>query len=133
MHRHGGRNAVVHVVIERDGVRAEARRDAVGEEGVILRRAAEATIEALESLLGGTPRFALVGAKRMLAFDSAILLACVRTIEGPTVKLLGCVPDQDDDPITSVGRAVLHATNRIVEALPNGPESEEDGPAFEAH
>ena len=113
-----GWEAVVRVVLERGGVRATSERKAVGEEAVLFRCTAEATLEALEELLGGRTRFALVGAKRMLAFDSAVLLACVRTLEEEPRKLIGCVPIQDD-AVEAVARAVLHATNRMVEAIPN--------------
>lgn len=123
--RDRGWDAVVRIVLERGDTRVEAEREAVGEEAMVLRCAAEATLEALTRLMGAPPRFALIGAKRMLAFDAAVLLACVRTLEGPPRKLIGCVPIQDD-PVEAVAKAVLHATNRIVEAIPNaGPE---DGP-----
>ena len=116
---HGWKSAV-EIVLERDGRQAHVRRDAIGEEVVLLRCAAESTIEALHELLGGPPRFALVGAKRVLAFDSAVILACVRTLGGTPRKLIGCVPITED-PVLAVTRAILHATNRIVEALPNAP------------
>lgn len=121
--RDRGWDAVVRVVLERGGVRVESEREAVGEEAVVLRCAAEATLDALGELIGGDPRFALIGAKRMLAFDAAVLLACVRTLEGPPRKLIGCVPIQDD-AVEAVARAVLHATNRIVESIPNAEPAE---------
>lgn len=117
--RDRGWKSIVHVVLERGGVTAEARQDAIGEEIVLLRCAAETTIAALHDLLGGQERFALVGAKRVLAFDSAVILACVRTVGGRPRKLIGCVPITED-PVLAVARAILHATNRVVEALPNG-------------
>jgi len=112
----------VEIVLEREGRQAEIRRDAIGEEIALLRCAAESTLDALNELLGGPPRFALVGAKRVVAFDSAVILACVRTLGGRPRKLIGCVPFTED-PVLAVARAVLHATNRIVEALPNAPGS----------
>ena len=125
--RDRGWKSMVQVVIEREGRTAEARKDAVGEELVLFRCAAEATLDALHDLLGPPERFALVGAKRVLAFDSAVVLACVRTVGGRPRKLIGCVPMQED-AVLAVARAVLHATNRIVEGLPNGP-SEADAPS----
>ena len=122
-----GWKSAVEVVLERGDRRAHVRRDAVGEEIVLLRCAAESTIEALHELLGGRPRFALVGAKRVLAFDSAVILACVRTLGGNPRKLIGCVPITED-PVLAVTRAILHATNRIVEALPNAPETSGGAP-----
>ena len=121
-----GSNAIVRVALERGAERAEGAREAVGEEAMVLRCAAEATLDAIAGLTGGTDRFALVGAKRMLAFDSAVLLVCVRTLEDAPRKLIGCVPIQDD-PVTAAARAVLHATNRIVETLPSSTDDEPDG------
>ncbi len=118
-------SSTVRVVLERDGVRAGCEREAIGEEGVVLRCAGEATLEALARLVGPPELFALVGAKRMLAFDSAVLLACVRTLTDPPKKLIGCVPVLDD-PVRAVVRAILHATNRLVEAMPNAPSRAEE-------
>lgn len=123
--RDRGWKSMVHVVLERQGRTAEARQDAIGEEIVLLRCAAETTLDALQELLGGPPRFALVGAKRVLAFDSAVILACVRTVGGRPRKLIGCVPISED-PVLAVARAILHATNRIVEALPNAERATVD-------
>ena len=114
---------MVHVVLERDGVRSEARQDAVGEEGVVFRCAADATLEALHRLLGPPDLFALVGAKRVIAFDSSVVMTCVRTLTGRPRRLIGCVPIQDD-PVMAVARAVLHAANRLVEALPTSADDD---------
>lgn len=116
--RDRGWNSVVEVVLERGGRTASARRNAVGEEAVLFRCAAETTLAALHDLLGSPDRFALVGAKRILAFDSAVVLACVRSLTGRPRKLIGCVP-VGEDPILAVARAILHATNRILEVIPN--------------
>jgi len=119
--RDRGWQAVVGVVLERHGRTAEARQEAIGEEVVVLRCAAETTLAALHHLLGGPARFALVGVKRVLAFDSAVILACVRTCDDRPRRLIGCVP-VSEDPVLSVAHAVLHATNRTVEALPDGTD-----------
>lgn len=121
--RDRGWNSVVEVVLERGGRTASARRNAVGEEAVLFRCAAETTLAALDDLLGSPERFALVGAKRIHAFDSAVVLACVRTLTGRPRKLIGCVP-VGDDAILAVARAILHATNRILEAIPNAADDE---------
>jgi len=113
-----GWHAVVKIVLERGGVNGEAEREAVGEEAVVLRCVAEATLDAIATLTGQPEQFSLVGIKRVLAFDSAVLLVCVRTLEGGPRKLIGCVPIQDDT-IAAAARAVLNATNRIVETMPN--------------
>jgi len=116
-----GWKSTVEVVLERSGRTSEAHRESIGEEVVLLRCAAEATLTAIQSLLGDPQRFALIGVKRVLAFDSAVILACVRTIDDPPRKLIGCVPISED-PVLAVAHAILHATNRIVESLPNGDE-----------
>jgi hypothetical protein len=119
---------LVHVVLEREGRTAEAQQDAIGEEILLIRCAAETTLDALHQLLGGPARFALVGAKRVLAFDSAVILTCIRTVGGRPRKIIGCVPI-NEYPVLAVARAILHATNRIVEALPNAETSTDaDGP-----
>jgi hypothetical protein len=129
--RSQGWKSAVEIVLERGDRRAEVKKDAIGEEVVLFRCAAECTIEAINELLAGPPRFALVGAKRVLAFDSAVILACVRIFGGSPRKLIGCVPITED-PVLAVARAVLHATNRIVEALPNPLESAEEESATDA-
>jgi hypothetical protein len=125
--RDRGWKSLVHVVLERDGLTAEAQQDAIGEEIVLLRCAAETTLDALHQLLGGPVRFALVGAKRVLAFDSAVILTCVRTVGGRPRKLIGCVPI-NEDPVLAVAQAILHATNRIVEVVPTAEASPSDDP-----
>ena len=64
--RDRGWDAMVRVVRERGGVEVESEREAVGEEAMVLRCAAEATLDALRELIGGEARFALIGAKRIL-------------------------------------------------------------------
>ncbi len=111
---------MVRVVVARGGIEQAAERQVVGEEGVVLRSVAEATLDAVAALSGGEHQFALVGVKRLLAFDPAVLLVCVRTIHGPPRKLIGCVP-VEDDPVIAVARSVMHATNRIVESTGDAP------------
>ncbi|MFV1986174.1 MAG: hypothetical protein ACC682_02775 [Gemmatimonadota bacterium] len=129
--RDRGWKSIVHVVLEREGLTSESQQDAIGEEIVLLRCAAETTLDALHQLLGDSTRFALVGAKRVLAFDSAVILVCVRTVGGRPRKLIGCVPI-NEDPVLAVARAILHATNRIVEALPNVEADPSDDAADQA-
>lgn len=127
-----GWNAVVKIVLERSGATAQTEREAVGEEAVVLRCVAEATLDAIAALTGAPEQFALVGVKRVLAFDSAVLLACVRTLEGGPRKLLGCVPIQED-VVSAAARAVLNATNRIVETMPNSGAPDSPPPSEDSH
>ncbi len=131
--RDQGSNAIIRVVLERAGTVREAEQRGIGEETVIYRCAALATLKALHGLIDRPGHFELVGVKRVPAFDASVVLACVRTTSGRPRKLIGCVP-LADDPIAGVAQAVLHATNRLVEALPlpgtEGGEAEaEDAPA----
>ncbi len=122
--RDQGSNAIIRVVLERAGTEREAEQRGIGEETVIYRCAALATLKALHGLIDRPGHFELVGVKRVLAFDASVILACVRTTSGPPRKLIGCVP-LADDPIAGVARAVLHATNRLVEPMPL-PEADDD-------
>lgn len=121
--RDRGWNSVVEIVLERGGRTIVARQDAVGEETVLFRCAAETTLEAIHRLLGPPERFALVGAKRIAAFDASVVLACVRTLGGKPRRLIGCIPIEGEDAVLAVARAILHATNRLVSAAPNAPET----------
>lgn len=130
--RDRGWNSVVEIVLERGDRTIVARRDAVGEETVLFRCAAETTLEAIHRLLGPPERFALVGAKRIAAFDASVVLACVRTMAGPPRRLIGCIPIEGEDAVLAVARAIVNATNRLVSAVPNTPETEaEAGPSAE--
>lgn len=119
--RDQGSNAIIRVVLERAGIEREAEQRGIGEETVIYRCAALATLKALHGLIDRPGHFELVGVKRVPAFDASVVLACVRTTSGRPRKLIGCVP-LADDPIAGVAQAVLHATNRVVEAMP-APEA----------
>ncbi len=119
-----GGNATVCVALQREGRTVEVRRDAVGEDAVLLRCAAQTTIDALHRLVGPPARFSLVGAKRVPAFDSAVVMACVRTLTGEPRKLIGCVPILHEEVVLAVARAILHATNRVVETFPSSPEGD---------
>lgn len=124
--RDQGSNAVIRVELERGGRHRAAERRAIGDEMVLLRSAALATLDALSDLLGEFGPFELVGVKRILAFDAAVILACVRAPADPPGKLLGCVP-ADESGIGAAARAVLHATNRLAEAMPEEPPPPSSG------
>lgn len=128
--RDQGSNAVIRVELERGGRYRSAERRAIGDEMVLLRSAALATLDALDDLLGQMGPFQLVGVKRILAFDAAVVLACVRAPSDPPGKLTGCVP-ADERGIGAAVRAVLQATNRLTEAMleppATRPSSDADG------
>lgn len=117
-------SAIIRVGLQRGDIETAAETEAVGEEMVMLRRAAEATLQALHDMLGLPEHFELVGIKRIHAFDSPVILVGLRVTAGPHQTLIGCVP-AGDNLTHSVAEAVLNATNRLVEALPNsGTEGE---------
>jgi hypothetical protein len=111
-------SAIIRVGLQRGRLETAAETEAVGEEMVVLRRAAEATLEALHDMLGLPGHFDLVGVKRILAFDSPVILVGLRIATGRPRTLIGCVP-AGDNLTRAVAEAVLNATNRLVEALPN--------------
>ena len=111
-------SAIIRVGLQRGGLETTAETEAVGEEMVVLRRAAEATLQALHDMLGLPGHFELVGVKRIHAFDSPVILVGLRMTTGRPRTLIGCVPARDN-LTRAVAEAVLNATNRLVEALPN--------------
>ncbi len=115
--RSPGSRATIRIALERSGATHEVEREGVGEEIMILRLAAQATLDALDRAIGRERHFQLVGVKRLQAFDTLVVLACVRPADEPTLRLVGCVP-APDDLVRGAATAVLHATNRLVERLP---------------
>lgn len=123
--REPGSRVRARVTLERKGLTFTGERQGVGEETMILRLGAEATLQALEGVVGGKAQFELVGIKAMHAFDTRIVLVCVRPVDEPRRRLVGCVPT-GDDPVRGAATAVLHAINRLVEILPT-PEDPTTG------
>lgn len=120
-----GSRVRVRVVLERAGRRFEAEREGVGEDVMLVRLAAEATLEALGACIAEPERFSFIGAKRVHAFDAQVALVCVRSHRDPSRKLMGCIPATEGLPRASAV-AVLHATNRIVETTP-APAGDDEG------
>lgn len=114
--RERGSRVRVRVELERDGKSFGSEREGVGEEVILLRLAAEATLEALNACIGRPGHFELVGAKRLQAFDMQVALVCVRRSDDPAQMLLGCVPDTEG-LVGAASTAALHATNRLVERM----------------
>lgn len=112
--RERGARARVRVVLERGGDEHQVEREGVGEEVMVLRLTALATLEALERLTGRSDRFALVGIKRIPAFDTSVVLVCLRCDDPRASRLLGCVPSEGS-LVEAAAASVLNATNRLVE------------------
>lgn len=111
-------SAIIRVGLQRGDLETSAETEAVGEEMVVLRRAAEATLQALHDMLGLPRHFELVGVKRIHAFDSQVILVGLRMTTGRPPTLIGCVP-AGENLTRAVAEAVLNATNRLAETLPN--------------
>ena len=124
--RERGSRLRVRVALSRGGHVVEKELNGVGDEVIELRLAAEATITALDQLIHRPGYFKLVGIKHLHAFDSPVVLVCVRTGPGFTKKLIGCVP-APETLHHGVAMAVLHATNRLVEAMGDPEEREAAG------
>lgn len=122
LERGRGSRALVRVVLERNERRFEATLEGVGEETMLARLGAEATLAALDRAVGGERRFELVGIRDLHAFDTRVVLVCVRPTDEPEQRLVGCVPTPDE-VVRGAATAVLHATNRLIEILPP-PEGE---------
>ena len=127
--RERGSRLRVRVVLLRGERRVEEELQGVGDEVIELRLAAEATITALDRLIDRPGFFELVGIKQLHAFDAQVVLVCVRTGPGFPTKLIGCVP-APRTLVRGVAMAVLHATNRLVEAM-GDPDAESDSEAPE--
>lgn len=120
----GPSSSRVEVVLERNGREVRSEIDGVGEEERLLRLSARATIDALERMVGQPDFLELVGIKRIHAFDADVVLVCVRTSPDRRT-LIGCVPSPDH-LVQGVVQAVLNATNRLVERIPDAPPEASD-------
>ncbi|MFQ5679621.1 MAG: hypothetical protein ACE5HP_09195 [Gemmatimonadota bacterium] len=113
-----GARVQVRVALELRDREHEEERHGVGDNTMILRLAAQATLAALHAVIGGPARFELVGVKRVHAFDEDVILTGVRLLDDPSRRLLGCVPVGRHGLAEGTARSLLNATNRIVEWLP---------------
>jgi hypothetical protein len=118
-------NAIIRICLQRGERESTVETEAVGEEMVVMRRAAEATLRALHEILELSNHFELVGVKRILAFDSPVVLVGLRMTTGRPRTLIGSVP-AGENLTRAVVEAVLSATNRLVEALPDPDPSRAD-------
>ena len=94
--------------------RFEGLSAGVGLEMIELRLAAEATLRAIHQAIGDD-RFALVGIKRMRAFDADVILVSLRDQADRSHRFIGAVPVRTT-LVHGAAAAVLDATNRILTA-----------------
>ncbi len=79
-----------------------------------LRLAAIATIDAVSQASNGELRLELVGVKPVRAFDTNLMVvALLAHRDGTTCRVVGTAIS-DNDQLTGVARATLHAVNRLV-------------------
>lgn len=92
--------------------------EASGVGDVILepRLAVEATLTAIAKATGDPGYFRLVGIKVVHAFDTRVVLVCLRTSDDPFVQVVGAVPLRGAMARTAA-TAALDATNRLVTLL----------------
>ncbi len=77
------------------------------------RLAVQATLDAIAEATGRTDYFKLVGIRIVPAFDTRIVLVCVRTLEEPSIQVVGAVPSTSE-LVKAAATATLDATNRLV-------------------
>lgn len=94
--------------------RFEGLSAGVGLEMIELRLAAKATLAAIHQAIG-EDRFALVGIKRLRAFDADVILVSLRDQADQPHRFIGAVPVRST-LVHGAAAAVLDATNRILTA-----------------
>ena len=92
--------------------------DGVGADLLEPRLAVLATLDAIGQATGQPDYFRLVGIKVVPAFDTRVVLVCVRTVDEHPVQVVGAVPSGGDLTRTAA-TATLDATNRLVARLLN--------------
>ncbi len=98
------------------------RASGVGADILEPRLAVEATLAAIAEATGDPDRFRLLGIKVVPAFDTRVVLVCLRSTDHP-VKLVGSLPSRTHGDIAqTAAKATLSATNRLLApSLQNAP------------
>jgi hypothetical protein len=105
------------VCLEWEGVEYRGREEGTGPAAIEQRVTAEATLKALELLLGGRLRFRLVGTKEVKAFDDTVAIVAVAARPAHSEEeqhVIGAALADEGDRARAVARAVLNATNRML-------------------
>lgn len=113
-----GSRVRVRVRLGRGEETGEGVAEGVGTELVWIRLAAEATLDALQELMGEAGRFRLVGVKEVHAFDAEVVLVAVVTSSPESGKLVGALA-ATHGPVDAGARAVLDAVNRLITREPD--------------
>ena len=96
--------------------RYEGEASGVGDVILEPRLAVEATLAAIAEATGDPEYFRLVGIKVVHAFDTRVVLVCLRTSEDQSAQVVGAVPLRGAMARTAA-LAALDATNRLVALL----------------
>ena len=92
------------------------------------RLAVEATLTAIAEATGDPEYFRLLGIKVVHAFDTRVVLVCLRTSDDRSAQVVGAVPLSGTMARTAA-TAALDATNRLVALLLGQAEDETAGQA----
>lgn len=115
----------IGVRLEWDGEAIESEVEGLETHHGRIRACAQATLDAAAASSQGKVGFELLGVKAVRAFDGWVVVVRVNAPEGgDTVRLLGSAAcEEENDLIRTTAKAVLDATNRILEKyVPEGED-----------
>lgn len=101
-----------------DGRRYEGRAELPHGEGNDLRAACRATVEALRQLAGDAVELELIGVRTLPLEGGQVIVAQVGSRRAGKPRLLQGAALASASSDLDAARAVLHATNRLLEDLP---------------
>lgn len=113
------------VALEWHGSEYRGEAVGIGHDVVDLRLCAQATLSALEGLLGAGTEFKLIGVKSVKAFDDQVAIVGVTARDretGDSRRLIGTAPAVGEAIPEGVARAVLNATNRYLGNILAAPD-----------
>lgn len=109
--------AQAEVSLEWRAVEYRGKATEHGRGAMDLRACAEATLDALNQVMGGRVSFRLIGVKSVRAFDDTVAIVALGVSErevGGDRRLVGTAPVRDGNLPLGVARSVLNATNRVL-------------------
>ena len=89
-----------------------AEAEGIGTETIEMRLAAQATLEAIQTVTR-TPPFRFVGVKRMHAFDADVVLVALRDPDALGSRYIGAAAVRTTH-VAAAAAAVMDATNRVL-------------------
>ncbi len=98
----------------RSGAHVVGTRVGKGTEIVALRCAAQATMDAIQKVVGPERSFELLGVKSVNAFDTVVVIVCVGVTDPQGHRRLVGTFVADQGPERAAAVAVLNATNRYL-------------------